>query len=188
MNLIESFQNLISQVPDIAQPLIVALAGAVPFVEGEGAATIGILGGINPLVAAIAAIIGNFTCVALLVLLGSGAHTALTNRKRAQKLVKANGAGLADSQPLSENVEPAVTAESERKANRRIKFQRAFERYGVPGVSLLGPLLLPTHFTATMLAAVGINKTRILIWQAVAIISWTTALSIFVASVVNVTA
>ncbi|MGO2029644.1 MAG: small multidrug efflux protein, partial [Glutamicibacter ardleyensis] len=44
MNLIESFQDLISQVPELAQPLIVALASAVPFIEGEGAATIGILG------------------------------------------------------------------------------------------------------------------------------------------------
>ncbi|HAY43256.1 MAG TPA: small multidrug efflux protein [Micrococcaceae bacterium] len=179
MNLIESFQNLISQVPEVAQPLIVAVAGAVPFIEGEGAATIGILGGINPLLAALAAIIGNFTCVAILVLLGSGAHTALSNRKRAKELVEANGVG---------HVESDVTEESERKANRRIKFQRAFERYGVPGVSLLGPLLLPTHFTATMLAAIGVSKTRILIWQAAAIISWTTALSIFIASVVNVAA
>ena len=188
MNLIESFQNLISQVPEVAQPLIVALAGAVPFIEGEGAATIGILGGINPLLAALAAIIGNFTCVAILVLLGSGAHTALSNRKRAKELVEANGAGHVDSQQLNQNVESSVTEESERKANRRIKFQRAFERYGVPGVSLLGPLLLPTHFTATMLAAIGVSKTRILIWQAAAIISWTTALSIFIASVVNVAA
>ncbi|HJX77514.1 small multidrug efflux protein [Glutamicibacter sp.] len=188
MNLIESFQNLISQVPEIVQPLVVALAGAVPFVEGEGAAAIGILGGINPLVAAIAAIIGNFICVALLVLLGSGAHTALSNRKRAKNLVGAHGADRTDAQQLNENIEQVVTEESERKANRRIKFQRAFDRYGVPGVSLLGPLLLPTHFTATMLAAIGINKTRILIWQAAAIISWTTALSIFIASVVNVAA
>lgn len=187
MNLIESFQNLISQVPEIAQPVIVALAGAVPFVEGEGAATVGILGGINPLAAAIAAIIGNFICVAMLVLLGSGAHSALSNRKRAKSLVGAHGAVRTDAQRLSENVELAVTEESERKANRRIKFQRAFERYGVPGVSLLGPLLLPTHFTATMLAAIGINKTRILIWQAVAIIGWTTAISIFITSVVRVT-
>ncbi|PJI52055.1 small multidrug efflux protein, partial [Methylobacterium radiotolerans] len=31
MNLIETFQNLVAQVPDLVQPLIVALAGAVPF-------------------------------------------------------------------------------------------------------------------------------------------------------------
>lgn len=65
-----------------------------------------------------------------------------------------------------------------------VKFQRAFERYGVPGVSLLGPLLLPTQFTATMLAASGIGRARILFWQAVAIIGWTTVVAVIVGSAV----
>ena len=68
---------------------------------------------------------------------------------------------------------------------RRAKFQRAYERYGVPGVSLLGPLLLPTHFTATMLAASGVGKTRILIWQALAIIAWTTLTALIASGVMN---
>ncbi len=35
----------------------------------------------------------------------------------------------------------------------------------MPGVSLLGPLLLPAQFTATMLAAAGVRKARILVWR-----------------------
>src|SRR6187399_2129396 len=80
MNIIEGFQDLVAQVPEWLQPVIVALAGAVPFVEGEGAATIGILGGIPPIVAVIAAILGNFACVAALVLLGAGARKAVVTR------------------------------------------------------------------------------------------------------------
>jgi len=75
--------------------------------------------------------------------------------------------------------------DDDRRGARRQKFQRAFERYGVPGVSLLGPLLLPTHFTATMLAASGIGKGRILLWQAVAIIGWTTLLTLIVTGAVS---
>lgn len=178
MNLIETFQNLVAQVPELVQPLIVALAGAIPFIEGEGAVTIGILGGINPVIAAIAAIVGNFLCVAILVLLSSGARTAVVNRKRARVVVGANGADI------DEPVDAGIGGENTRKTARRQKFQRAFERYGVPGVSLLGPLLLPTHFTATMLAAIGIGKVRILIWQAAAIIGWTTIFAVFIGSVV----
>jgi hypothetical protein len=73
----------------------------------------------------------------------------------------------------------------DRGSARRAKFQRAYERYGVPGVSLLGPLLLPTHFTATMLAASGVGKTRILIWQAIAIIAWTTLTALVVSGVIQ---
>ena len=175
MNLIETFQAFVAQVPELVQPLIVALAGAIPFIEGEGAVSIGIIGGIHPVVAAIAAIVGNFLCVAVLVIASSGARTAIVNRSRSRQAVLAgDGAGGVEALP----------AESDRKGARREKFQRAFERYGVPGVSLLGPLLLPTHFTATMLAASGVGKVRILIWQAVAIIGWTTVVAVIVGSAV----
>lgn len=66
------------------QPLIVALAGAVPFIEGEGAVSIDILGGISPVIAAIAAIVGNFLCVLVVVLVSSGARQAVVNRSRAK--------------------------------------------------------------------------------------------------------
>ncbi len=181
MNLIETFQNLVAQVPELVQPLIVALAGAVPFIEGEGAATIGILGGIHPLIAAIAAIAGNFLCVALLVLASSSARAAVVNRRRAKAVVDANGRvihdGGADGIP--------VEGESGRKAARKQKFQSALDRYGVPGVSLLGPLLLPTQFTATMLAAIGVSKGRILFWQGLAIVGWTTVLSLLASGIVH---
>ena len=173
MNLVETFQNLVAQVPELVQPLIVALAGAIPFIEGEGAAAIGIIGGIHPVVAAIAAMAGNFLCVAILVIAGAGARKAIVTRSRNREAVAAGGGSLAE-----------VDAETDRGSARRAKFQRAFERYGVPGVSLLGPLLLPTHFTATMLAAAGVGKGRVLIWLAAAIILWTTAVSIIVGGAV----
>lgn len=175
VNLIDTFQNLVAQVPDLVQPLIVALAGAVPFIEGEGAAGIGILGGINPVIAAVAAIVGNFVCVAVLVLASSGARRAIVDRSRAKQAAMAGGGS---------SLEVEETIDTGRGTARREKFQRAFERYGVPGVSLLGPLLLPTHFTATMLAASGIGKGRILIWQAVAIVGWTTVVSIIIGSAI----
>jgi hypothetical protein len=176
MNLIETFQNLVAQVPELVQPLIVALAGAIPFIEGEGAVSIGIIGGIPPVVAAIAAIAGNFLCVVVVVLVSSGARQAVVNRSRARAVALAGG-GTADEMP-------ADTADNGRGTARREKFQRAFERYGVPGVSLLGPLLLPTQFAATMLAASGIGKARILFWQALAIIGWTTIVAVIVGSAV----
>ena len=176
MNLIETFQNLVAQVPELVQPLIVALAGAIPFIEGEGAVSIGIIGGIPPVVAAIAAIVGNFLCVLVVVLVSSGARQAVVNRSRAKTAALAGG-GTID--------EPAAAAaDTGRRTARRDKFQRAFERYGVPGVSLLGPLLLPTQFTATMLAASGIGRARILFWQALAIIGWTTIIAVIVGGAV----
>ncbi|WP_298038251.1 small multidrug efflux protein [uncultured Microbacterium sp.] len=180
MNLIETFQNLVAQVPELIQPLIIALAGAVPFIEGEGAVTIGIIGGINPFVAGIAAIAGNFLCVAILVLAGSHARSAVINRSRAKALVASDGSVI---EVEAFEAEAVIADETARKAARREKFHAALERYGVPGVSLLGPLLLPTMFTATMLAALGVRKARVLFWQAIAIVGWTTLIGLLIGGV-----
>lgn len=181
MNLIGTFQNLVAQVPELVQPLIIALAGAVPFIEGEGAASIGIVGGISPVIAVVAAIIGNFACVALLVTVSSGARNAVVNRSKAKELALAKGSNSSDARESHTSAPNAPNAPNA----RREKFQRAFERYGVPGVSLLGPLLLPTQFTATMLAALGISKARILLWQALAITGWTTIIAVIVERAVS---
>ncbi|GAB2479840.1 hypothetical protein GCM10027063_22210 [Promicromonospora xylanilytica] len=182
MDLVEILQNLLGQVPELVQPLVVALAGAIPFVEGEGGAAIGILGGMPPVVAAIAAMAGNFLVVAALVLLSSGARNAVVTRHR-EKVLARDGAPVPAGSTLE--VPPGGKADGARSAARRAKFQRAYERYGVPGVSLLGPLLLPTHFTATMLAASGVGKARILIWQAVAIVAWTTLTALVISGVIQ---
>jgi uncharacterized membrane protein len=179
MNLVEIFQELVAQVPGLVQPLIVAAAGAVPFIEGEGAAAIGIIGGIHPAIAAVAGIVGNFVCVAVLVLLTARTRSAVMTRTRERRLVAAGGAEI---------TEPAAPADGDdgRRAARKVKFQRALERYGVPGVSLLGPLLLPTQFTATMLAGTGIRPARILFWQGLAIVAWTTLLTFVVSGAMYV--
>ncbi|MFE5307393.1 small multidrug efflux protein [Isoptericola sp. NPDC056605] len=178
MNLVDTFQDLVAQVPDLVQPLIVAVAAMVPFIEGEGGATIGIIGGIHPAVAAVAAMLGNFLAVTAVVLASAGARDAVVNRRRAK-------ARQSSPVPVGSGPAPggkgALGPAEDRRDARRAKFQRAYERYGVPGVSLLGPLLLPTHFTASMLVASGVGKARVLVWQAVAIVGWTTVTA-FVAS------
>jgi hypothetical protein len=182
MDLVEGLQNLLGQVPELVQPLIVAVAGAIPFIEGEGGAAIGILGGIHPVVAAIAATAGNFLTVTVLVLLSSGARDAVVSRHREKVLAHA-GAPVHVGSTLE--IPPDARLDDTPSDARRAKFQRAYERYGVPGVSLLGPLLLPTHFTATMLAASGVGKTRILIWQAITILAWTTLTALVISGVLG---
>ncbi len=191
MDLIARFQDLAAQVPEILQPLIVALAGAVPFIEGEGAAAIGIIGGLHPAVAIAAGAIGNFLCVAVLVIASSSARSAIVSRRRRtvagrqSVLVGEARGGAATSvipDPVTEDDEPGRTSA------RRAKFQRALDRYGVPGVSLLGPLLLPTQFTATMLASAGVSTARVLFWQGLAIVAWTTLIGVAIGGVTHAVA
>lgn len=160
-DLVLGFQGLVSDVPEFVQPLIVALAGAVPFIEGEGAAAIGIIGGIHPVVAAIAGAVGNLICVAIVVLATSRVRTAVTTRR-----------GPAAKPPTA----------------RREKFEKAYHRYGTPGVSLLGPLLLPTQFTAAALTSTGVPPLRVIAWQAAAIVLWTTVITLLITGVIRAVA
>ena len=191
MDLIPRFQDLVAQVPEFVQPLIVALAGAVPFIEGEGAAVIGVIGGVHPVAAVLAGIAGNFLCVLVLVTLSSRTRSAIVshrrNRAEAREVTLVGADPGAHDENADENAD-VDAPESGRKTARWVKFQRALDRYGVPGVSLLGPLLLPTQFTATMLTASGVAARRVLFWQGLAIIGWTTLLGVVVGGVVHTVA
>jgi hypothetical protein len=151
--LVRNFQDLVAQVPDIVQPVIVMVAGAIPFIEGEGASPIGVLGGIHPIVAGIAAASGNFLCVLAVVLLSSRVRTTAVARRARQ-------------------IETPAEPKPESKGRQR--FRRYLVRFGVPGASILGPLAIPTQFTSAMLIASGTPRGWVLLWQAVAIVLWTT--------------
>lgn len=164
--LIRNFQELVAQVPEVVQPFVVMLAGAIPFVEGEGASMIGIAGGLNPVITGIAAAAGNFLCVLLVVALTSRARTAVVDRRSVR--VSATGA--------AEDVYVAAPAKPESKGRQRLK--RWVLRFGVPGASLLGPLAIPTQFTSAILVAGGTPRAWVLLWQAVAIVLWTTVATV----------
>lgn len=166
-DLIRNLQDLIAQVPEVVQPLVVALAGMVPFIEGESAGPLGVIGGIHPVVAGIAAAAGNFLAVIAVVAVTSRAREAVVTRQA----VPAGGAAtLADDDPVT--IEPGSADEPESKGKRRLKGWLV--RFGVPGASLLGPLAVPTHVTAATLVGSGVSRSWVLLWQAVAITLWTT--------------
>ncbi len=170
---IDSFQELVAQVPEIFQPIIVMLAAAIPFVEGEVAAVIGIVGGLHPVVAAVAAATGNFLCVLLDVAGASRARTAVVDRRRS--LV---GVGKGGARPDSgeDAFEQATVTKPESKGRQR--FRRWVVRFGVPGASILGPLAVPTQITAAILVGGGTPRRWVLLWQAVAIAVWTTVATV----------
>lgn len=154
-DLVRHFQDLVAQVPDVVQPFVVALAAMVPFIEGEGAGPIGVVGGIHPIDAGVAAAAGNFAVVTVIVLFGSRLREAAVARR-------------AERRAASGVVEPAKP-----ESKGRQRFRRMLVRFGVPGASLLGPLAIPTHFTSAMLVASGTPKHWVLLWQGIAIVFWT---------------
>ena len=145
MNIIESLQNFVLSLPEAIQFLGVALAAMVPFVENYGAVVIGSVAGIPIWAVVIMAIAGNLAIIALITLISGRTRDAVLARR----------AGAAP-QP-------------EALSGRQHRVRQLFDRYGIPGVTLIGMLLVPTHLIAATLVSFGCSRAGVLAWQGIAI-------------------
>ncbi|MHA3724926.1 hypothetical protein ACXR2T_13735 [Leucobacter sp. HY1910] len=149
--MIDALHHFTTSLPEFFQWFGVLLISAVPFVDSYFGSAIGVIAGINPIVAVAAAIVGNIVSMLAFVL---SSHKV---RARVQARV---GASLpADAKPLSP---------------RREKLRERFDRWGVPGVSLLGQLLLPSQITSAAMVSFGASKNTVILWQVISIILWGT--------------
>jgi hypothetical protein len=172
-------QDFINQVPELLQPLMVALVAAIPYIEGEGAAAFGIIAGINPIVAALAAMAGNILCVIAVVLLSSRIRGGIVARRAARaeerSVVPVAAGSSLSAAPVDAEERDDGDAETptDRRSKGRAKLTRWMVRFGVPGASILAPLALPTMLTAAFFVASGVRKEWVILWQVVAIVLWT---------------
>lgn len=139
----DALQNFTASLPEFFQWFGVLLISAIPFVESYFGSAVGVLAGINPIVAVVAAVVGNIVSMLVFVLSSHGVRVKVSE-------------GRAPT-PLSP---------------RREKLRERFERWGVPGVSLLGQLLLPSQITSAAMVSFGASKNAVILWQVISIILW----------------
>lgn len=145
--MIGQLRNWADELPDTLQWLGLVAIGAIPFLESYGAGLIGVFIDMPVVLAILFGALGNFICVAILIYTAAGARSAVQSRRQGKEL-------------------------SPRQIKRREKAKRNFDRFGVPGVALLGPLALPSQFTAPLMVSFGASRTAVLIWMAVSILAW----------------
>lgn len=176
----EGFQNFVDQLPEIVQPLLVAALGMIPYVEGEGSAALGIIAGINPIVAAMAGATGNILSVLAVVFFSARIRQSVVARRaataNATSAASANGTTTVTlNRPHAAPVDGGDddVAKQTRRTKGRKRLNGWMLRFGVPGASLLAPLALPTQLTAAFFVASGVEKSWVILWQVVAIVLWT---------------
>lgn len=62
---------------------------------------------------------------------------------------------------------------------RQERLRRAFDRWGVPGVSLIGQTMLPSQLTAAAMVGFGASRGRVMVWQSVGITLWGIVFGLF---------
>lgn len=149
-DLITDLFGRLAELASIAEPWqqvgLLVLIGAIPFIESYLGSFLGVLVGVVPGLAVAAAVIGNILCTFVLIALAGGARSAATRNRRG--------------------------APAQRLSGRRKKVAKYLERFGVPGVTFLGPLVLASQITAPALVALGASKRSVYFFQGLSIIAW----------------
>lgn len=155
--MIESLTNTVwnftQSFPEPLQWAAILVAGAIPLLEGHGAAVLGITIGVQPVAATISAISGNLA--AMLV------FASLSNY-------------------LRDKITP------QRKARKKERIHHLYNRYGVPLVSLIAEIWLPSALTTILLISFGATKRQVIIWQTVTIIVWSVAMALIATGIITV--
>ena len=165
------FQDLFTQLTTFVSGLepwqqVLALipAGAIPFIESYLGSFLGSVVGVHPALAIPAAVLGN-----LLATLGL---TALAVRARRAVTARVGGGTQPSTAP--------------KESRFRQKVAAALDRYGVPGVCLLGPIIVASQITAPTLIALGASTGRVYLWMTVSIILWGLVFGLFGGAVATV--
>ncbi|MFW2514210.1 hypothetical protein ACNI3K_10575 [Demequina sp. SO4-13] len=79
-----------------------------------------------------------------------------------------------------------TVGDEEQLTPRREKLRRMFDRFGVPGVSLLGQTMLPSQITAGAMVGFGASRKAVTWWQVLSIVLWGVAFGLLAAGLIRV--
>ncbi|MEK4566312.1 small multi-drug export protein [Alkalihalobacillus sp. FSL R5-0424] len=132
--------------------LIVFLLAATPFFEAPAIIPVGYVAGLDPYLTSIIAFIGNILTV-LLVIVFVEAIQGWREKRRIKKS------------------KPEKTKKSERA-------QRVFNKYGLPGLCLIGPTV-GSHLTAIIAMSLSGSKIKTAIWMTISLVVWCVGMALF---------
>ena len=147
--MIDLLQNFTAGLPDLLQWVGVILAAAIPFIESHFGAVIGVLSGINPVIAIAAAIVGNILSMLIFVFSAHGVRSKVRSGRAPKP-----------------------------ETPRRQRLRESFDKYGVAGVSMLGWLILPNQFTSAAMVSFGASRNAVILWMVISITVWGVAFGV----------
>lgn len=133
----------------------VFLGGALPWLEAVVVIPAGIVAGLDPVLVVLAGVSGNLLTVALAAFYGQRLRSWWMTRRHADELPD----------------EPGADAASEEGPGRR-RARRVVQRWGLPGLAVLGPIGLGTQLSALLAVSMGVSARRTLAWIGTATAAW----------------
>lgn len=163
--------------------LTLAAAAAVPWLEVLLVVPAGIVAGLSPVAVVVVAAVGNLASLVPVVLAGDRLRAGWRRRRTSGDLTATGpseadrGGGGSPSAEAPSDDSPtdgaSQSADGERVGHGRgARARRLTERYGLPGVALLGPLVTGIHVAALAALAGGAERRATLVWAAAGVVAW----------------
>lgn len=121
--------------------------GCLAFFEVIGVVPFAILSGLHPVTTAVIGFIGNFLTVLLLIV--------FVDRFKAWWLKRKEEKG------------------DEKGEKKQLRARKIWERYGLPGLALIGPFIIGSHLAALMCMSFGTKRKQVAVWMTVSLMMWT---------------
>jgi len=138
-------------------------AGATPWLEALLVVPVGVSAGLPFGAVMLAALSGNVLTIAVAIWFGEAIRDAWVRRKKRRAL------GRGDP-PASEAL-PPINSDADASAPPG-RARRVFERWGLPGLAILGPLGLGTQVSAALAVALGQSRRSTFLWISVSTGVW----------------
>lgn len=132
--------------------LIVFLLGATPFIEVVGIVPIAAAAGLPVFLVAVVGFLGNALTIWLIILMAD--HVRAWWERRREKKGK------------------------EEPAKRQKRAAKTWNKYGVPGLSFLSPLIIGSHLGAILAIGFGAGKRQIAMWMTMSLLFWSVTIGI----------
>lgn len=129
------------------------IAGATPWLEALLVVPAGIAAGLPFGAVILSAVAGNLLTVAIAVWFGEAIRNAWEHRK-------------------AKRTPPVDGLESEPLERRPSRSRRVFERWGLPGLAILGPIGLGTQVSAALAVALGQGRKTTFLWISLGTGAW----------------
>jgi hypothetical protein len=129
----------------------VFLAGAIPWFEAIAVVPAGILFGLDPVLTVVFASAGNIITIAVFAYGGNAIRSWIIRRR--------------------------VSKGKDSEFPKLIKAQQAFDKYGIYGMAVLGPVLIGTQFAAAASVAAGVKPLKVTLLMSASMVIWAVAIA-----------
>lgn len=134
------------------QYILVFIFAALPFFEAYGVIPLAILVGLSPVPTFILGLVGNIATVLLVILFVNKIKEWRRSKKKEQN----------------------------KTGKRTERAEKLWKKYGLPGLAMIGPLLVGSHLTAFLSVTFGGKKQKTFYWMSASIVIWSVVFTILI--------